>query len=189
MKIRNLPLSALSLTILLYGSAALADELIRFKSGYEMMASSHREQGAMVYLSLAGGGEIGFSKDLIESIEGDKINADRGNSPLLNKVHSRVNVQKFLAPKKDELPSRFLARGMSSVEGVHVGYSFAGEKPQRFSGGPSGSVSAAGKIGIDFRDRGNGQNATQTPEEREHARKKSQTKTLEIDIPSGAEGN
>ena len=42
--------------LLLLARPACADELLRFKSGYEMMVLSHREEGKMVVVTLDGGG-------------------------------------------------------------------------------------------------------------------------------------
>ncbi len=128
MKARILPIPAFVFVLALAGAAAHADELIRFKSGYEMMVVSHREEKGMVMVTLEGGGEVGFPKDLIENLEGGKESARTTPSPLWNKVPSRVHVQKFLAPRKAEMPSRFLARGVSNAEGVTIGYSKAGDR-------------------------------------------------------------
>ena len=47
--------TALSLFL---SSPARGDELLRFKSGYEMMVVSHREEGGMIVVTLEGGGEV-----------------------------------------------------------------------------------------------------------------------------------
>src|SRR5204863_1392851 len=83
---KKIPLLALSaLTILAAGSAVRADELIRFKSGYEMMALSHREEkDGMIIITLPDGGEVGFKKDLLDLLEGDKPASRTGPPPQYN---------------------------------------------------------------------------------------------------------
>ena len=185
---KKTPLLALSaLFLLATPGRARADELIRFKSGYEMMVVSHREENGMVIVSLDGGGEVGFPKSLVETLETGKQSTRTTDSPLFNKVPSRVNVQKFLAPRKQEMPSRFLARGVASSEGVTVGYSKAGDKPQRFSGGPIGDVTN-GKIGTDVHDRGVTYDPNRTEQELDHAKKKAPVRKLMADAPNSGDG-
>jgi len=166
-----------------------ADELIRFKSGYEMMVVSHREERGMVIVQLDGGGEVGFPKDLIENLEGGKATTRTGGSPLWNKVPSRVHVQKFVA-RESQYPSRFLAKGVATSEGATVGYSRPGEPARRFSGGPVGPVAANGRIGFDVRDRNRvGGSKPAGDISPEQARQKSKVRSLEVDMPATAGGD
>src|SRR5438128_2185546 len=112
---KKIPLLALSTLLLLaLPSAVRADELIRFKSGYEIMVVSHREEKGMIIVVLPEGGEVGFRKELIDLLEGGKESARTGPSPLWNRVPRRFNDKRFVAPKPDELPSRFLAKGSTA---------------------------------------------------------------------------
>jgi hypothetical protein len=153
MKRKTLVLTALALFLASFAAPALADELLRFKSGYEMMVVSHHEEGDMIIVTLDGGGTVGFPKESLSLLESGKPSTRTGPSPLYNKVPSRVNMRQFKAPL-DELPSRFLARGASNSSGVTVGYSKHGKGMQRFNGGPLEGANASGKIGIDVRDAG-----------------------------------
>lgn len=183
MKLKNLAIPAL-LTLLTVPS--FADELLKFKSGYEMMVVSHREEGRMIIVTLEGGGEVGFPKEVLELLEGGKATQRTGDSPLFNKVPSRVTVGRFIA-KPQALPSRFLAKGVTSTEGAMVGYSKGGDPQQRFSGGPIGDISANGRVGIDIRDRGRNRHPGRGPDEGGHA-KPSNVKTIDAMIPPSPEG-
>src|SRR5262245_13355865 len=151
---KKTPLLALAaLALLAAPSVARADELIRFKSGYEMMALSHREEKGMIFIKLPDGGEVGFKKELIDLLEGDKPASRTGPPPQYN-MAKRFNNDKFVAPKQEEeLPSRFLAKGATSYNGQTVGYNYSGQKFERFSGGPIGEVNANGRIGVDVMTR------------------------------------
>ena len=151
MRMRISTLPALLVLLSLAGSPVLADELLRFKSGYEMMVVSHREQGTMVIVTLDGGGEVGFPKDSLVLLEGGKATTRTGPSPLFNKVPSRVSNKQFMTPIAQLMPSRFLAKGAASPNGTTVGYSKGGKGQQRFSGGPLEMVNPNGKIGVDIR--------------------------------------
>ena len=150
---KTLVVTALGLFLASFAAPVLADELLRFKSGYEMMVVSHREEGDMIIVTLDGGGTVGFPKDSLILLETGKPTQRTGPSPLYNKIPSRVNARQFRAPL-DEMPSRFLARGASHSGGVTVGYSKHGKGQERFSGGPLESANANGKIGVDIRQAG-----------------------------------
>lgn len=148
---KKTPLLALSaLLIAAAGSAARADELIRFKSGYEMMALSHREgKDGMIIITLPDGGEVGFKRELLDLLEGDKPAYRTGPPPQYNMARRYHNKRAEMMAKPEELPSRFLAKGSTSYNGQTVGYNYHDQKFERFSGGPIGEVSANGRIGID----------------------------------------
>jgi opacity protein-like surface antigen len=148
---KKTPFLALSALVLLAASAAArADELIRFKSGYEMMAISHREEkDGMIIITLPDGGEVGFKKDLLELLEGDKESARTGPPPQYNMARRYNNKRAELMAKPEELPSRFLAKGSTAYNGQTVGNNYHDQKFERFSGGPIGEVGANGRIGID----------------------------------------
>jgi hypothetical protein len=148
---KKIPLLALSALVLLAaGSAARADELIRFKSGYEMMALSHREdKNGMIIITLPDGGEVGFKRELLDLLEGDKAPARTGPPPQYNMARRYNNRRAEMLAKPDELPSRFLAKGSTAYNGQTVGYNYHDQKFERFSGGPIGEVRANGRIGID----------------------------------------
>ena len=149
---KKTPLLALSaLAILAAGTAARADELIRFKSGYEMMALSHREdKNGMIIITLPDGGEVGFKKELIYLLEEDKPSYRTGPPPQYNMARRYNNKRAEMMAKPEELPSRFLAKGSTAYNGQTVGYNYHDQKYERFSGGPIGEVSASGRIGIDI---------------------------------------
>jgi len=149
---KKTPILALSaLLVAAAGSAVHADELIRFKSGYEMMALSHREdKDGMIIITLPDGGEVGFKKDLLDLLEGDKASARTGPPPQYNMARRYHNKRAEMVAKPEELPSRFLARGSTAYNGQTVGYNYHDQKFERFSGGPIGEVSANGRIGIDL---------------------------------------
>ena len=148
---KKIPLLALPvLALLAAGSAARADELIRFKSGYEMMALSHREdKNGMIIITLPDGGEVGFKKDLLELLEGDKPASRTGPPPQYNMARRYHNKKAEMVPQPEELPSRFLAKGSTAYNGQTVGYNYHDQKFERFSGGPLGEVGTNGRIGID----------------------------------------
>ena len=148
---KKTPLLALPvLALLAAGSAARADELIRFKSGYEMMALSHREdKNGMIIITLPDGGEVGFKKDLLELLEGDKPASRTGPPPQYNMARRYHNKKAEMVPQPEELPSRFLAKGSTAYNGQTVGYNYHDQKFERFSGGPLGEVGTNGRIGID----------------------------------------
>jgi len=148
---KKTPILALSaLLIAAAGSAARADELIRFKSGYEMMALSHREdKDGMIIVTLPDGGEVGFKKDLLDLLEGDKPSYRTGPPPQYNMARRYNNKRAEMTVVPEELPSRFLAKGSTAYNGQTVGYNYHDQKFERFSGGPIGEVSSNGRIGID----------------------------------------
>jgi len=148
---KKTPLLALSaLTLLATGSAVRADELIRFKSGYEMMALSHREEkGGMIIITLPDGGEVGFKKDLLDLLEGDKPASRTGPPPQYNMARRYHNKRAEMMAKPEELPARFLAKGSTAYNGQTVGYNYHDQKFERFSGGPIGDVASGGRVGID----------------------------------------
>jgi hypothetical protein len=148
---RKTPLLALSALVLLAaGSAARADELIRFKSGYEMMALSHREdKNGMIIITLPDGGEVGFKKEVLDLLEGDKAPSRTGPPPQYNMARRYNNKRAEMIAQPEELPSRFLAKGSTSYNGQTVGYNYHDQKFERFSGGPIGEVGANGRVGID----------------------------------------
>jgi hypothetical protein len=114
-----------------------ADELLRFKSGYEMMVLSHRDVGDMIYVSLEGGGEVGFKKDLLELLEEGKESQRVTPFQGYNRLPSRAAAanDKFrVAPSAE--PSNTLAHGHSLPNGVRVGYSMHGEGLTRFGPPP-----------------------------------------------------
>jgi hypothetical protein len=171
--------------------ASFCDELIRFKTGYEMMVASHREEKGLIIVTLQGGGEVGFQKDLIETLEGGKTGNNLSYSPLFGKVPSRVHVGAFIGKPKAPEPSRFLAQGTThKVEGATVGYSYAGQEADRFSGGPLGPVNGSGKIGVDIRSRGvvthRGGDEDQSTE---YKKQKSQARTLSAILPGEQDGD
>ena len=184
MKVKGLAIPVVLLLAATTSLPALADELIRFKSGYEMMVVSHREERGMIIVTLDGGGEVGFAKEVLDLLEGGKATTRTGPSPLYNKVWSRVRVGKFLAPVPDQ-PSRFLAKGSTNANGVTIGYSKGGQGMQRFSGGPIGEVNPGGKIGTDIRTRGRIRNHN-TGEDLEKG--KERARTVEAALPGSREG-
>ena len=168
---------------------ALADELIRFKTGYEMMVVSHREEKGLMILTLQGGGEVGIQKDLIETLEEGKVGINLSPSPLFNKVPSRVHVGAFIGKKGSE-PSRFLAKGTThKVEGATVGYSYAGQTMDRFSGGPLGPSTAGGKIGVDVRSRGAILHHEDSEQSSEYKKQKAKAKTVNAILPGSEDGD
>lgn len=121
------------------GAGVLGDELIRFKSGYEMMVVSHREERGMIIVTLDGGGEIGFPKEALESLEGGRPTQRVGPSPGYNRLPPRAgNMERFKIPEDYHDRSPVLAHGAALRSGVRVGYSMHGEKMERFSEGPTG---------------------------------------------------
>ena len=151
---KKTPLLALpALVLLAAGSVARADELIRFKSGYEMMVLSHREdKNGMIIITLPDGGEVGFKKDLLELLEENKPASRTGPPPQYNMARRYNNKRaEMVAPTQpEELPSRFLARGSTAYNGQTVGYNYHDQKFERFSGGPIGEVGANGRVGVDI---------------------------------------
>jgi hypothetical protein len=148
----------------LYGVIPVrADELLRFKSGYEMMVLSHREEKGMIIVTLDGGGEVGFPKNVLELLEEGKPTSRTGPTPH-NRVLSRV-------PQMDFFQSRYVSTGQRALKGsavsgnmVRVGYSMSGDGQLRFGQGPQGEM-YGNKIGTDIRQRGHGPAApeSQTP--------------------------
>ena len=181
---------ALFVLVLAAGLPSLADELLRFKSGYEMMVVSHREENGMIMVTLDGGGEVGFPRDALDFLETGRPSERTGPSPLFNKVPSRIHTRQFQAPvrSESELPSRFLARGVMSAAGATVGYSKGGKEMQRFSGGPLETVNANCRIGSDIRTRGKIRNH-EFPGDEEVEPGKEKARTLQAIVPSSKEGD
>jgi len=186
---KRTPIAPALFALLVVSSApVLADELLRFKSGYEMMVISHREEGNLVIVTLDGGGEVGFPKDSLLMLEEGKPTTRTGPSPLLNKVPSRVSTRQFKAPI-GEMPSRYLARGVTSSGGTTVGYSRHGKGQQRFSGGPLEAANANGKIGVDVRQSGKIRMPNAPPEPLVAAPSANQKpRGVEAIVPSSREG-
>jgi len=134
------------LTVAVYPAAA--DELLRFRSGYEMMVVSHREERGMIIATLDGGGEIGFPKEALVLLEGDKPTQRTGPTPGYNRIPPRaraslpvVNRSHDFAGDPHELQTS------STGAAIRVGYSMNGEGQVRFGPGQQGG----GKVGVDIR--------------------------------------
>ena len=130
-----------------------ADELIRFKSGYEMMVLSHREEKGMIIVTLDGGGEVGFPKNVLELLEEGKPTSRPGPTPH-NRVLSRVPSMDFFQRRYANTgQQRVLNSGTVSGNMVRVGYSMNGDGQLRFGQGAQGEMNG-NKIGTDIRLRG-----------------------------------
>lgn len=92
----------------------------------------------MIIVTLDGGGELGFPKDLLESLEEGKPTQRVGPSPGYNRLPSRASgSEKFKAPLSND-QTRTLARAAYLPHGVRMGYSMHGEEQVRFSAGATG---------------------------------------------------
>lgn len=149
MKRRFPVLAGLTAPLILLVPAARADELLRFKSGYEMMVVSHREERGMIIVTLDGGGEVGFPKDALELVETGKPTQRVGPTPHANRIPPRARATDILRVHRQDLPSRLLLNS-SHGESIRVGYSMNREGQMRFGSGPTGEFNGA-KIGTDFR--------------------------------------
>jgi len=137
----------------LYGAPPTrADELIRFKSGYEMMVLSHREEKGMIIVTLDGGGEVGFPKNVLDLLEEGKPTSRTGPTPH-NRVLSRVPSMEFFQARYANTGQRALKSGTVSGNMVRVGYSMSGDGQLRFGQGPQGEMNG-NMIGTDIRLRG-----------------------------------
>lgn len=149
MKRRFPVIAGLIAPLVLLAPAARADELLRFKSGYEMMAVSHREERGMIIVTLDGGGEVGFPKDALEFVETGKPTQRVGPTPHANRIPPRARPSDVFRVHRGDLPSRSLMLS-SNGEATRVGYSMNREGQTRFASGPTGDLNGA-KIGTDFR--------------------------------------
>jgi hypothetical protein len=76
-----------------------------------------------------------------------------------NRVPGRAGRPQAALP--ENLPSRVIAKasGMSRYNGTTVGYSYAGQKQDRLSGGPIGPINSTGRVGISVWEKGNSETA------------------------------
>jgi len=125
---------------------ALAEELVRFKSGFEMQAHAIHYEGEMAILTLDGGSEIGFPKSILdlvvqdESIPGEvyemfgrnklKYHFMANGTPITS-PRAAVTVDPSMGEKAPETPREaLLALGDTSnigPGGMNVGFSYDGK--------------------------------------------------------------
>lgn len=152
----------LALAVLVCGIApAGAAQVVRFKTGFEMLATSVRYDGEMIILTLEGGSQVGFPKWVIEEVSLDQstpgFTTDRFDR---NKVRDLQTLgggkfRSFQVPgngKGAEGAEAFvLASGVSvpnDGKSVPIGFSTGGPQERFLPAAPTGPVNANGDVGV-----------------------------------------
>jgi hypothetical protein len=159
----TLVILAVSTALLVSSVLVHAAQVVRFKSGFELVALNVRYEGEMVILTLEGGSEVGFPRWALQDLERSKTGPmPQKDTYGRNRVSPESRIGKNFAPissseqkKIDAARGKVLASSSmnekNSGKSVSVGYSLGGPQ-RRFSAGPTGPVHSSGKVGTSLKD-------------------------------------